>query len=88
MEGLQRALDNDTYPTIKPGKHYIKVLLYVCGEGMCNLGMDICTQPPTCMQPPMNMHMPEYGACLWKATASELYRSATVGVYWRYYKLY
>ena len=25
MENLQRALDNDTYPTVKPGKHYRKV---------------------------------------------------------------
>ena len=63
---MQRALDNDTYPTVKPGKHYSKVLLYVYGEGMYNLGMDKRTQPPTCMQPPMNMHMPEYGACLRK----------------------
>ena len=88
MEGLQRALDNDTHLTIKPGKHYCKVLLYVHGEGMCNLGMDIRTQPPTCMQPPMNMHKPEYGACLWKVTAIEIYRYATVGAYWRYYKLH
>ena len=55
---------------------------------MCNLGMDMHTQPPTCMQPPMNIHMPEYGACLQKATAIELYRYATVGAYWRYYKLH
>ena len=74
-------------PTIKPWKHYSKVLLYVNGEGMCNFGVDIRTQPPTCMQPPMNMHIPEYGVCLQKATTIEEYRYATVGVYWRYYKL-
>ena len=26
MESLQRALDNDTYPTAKPRKHYSKIL--------------------------------------------------------------
>ena len=30
------------------------------------VNVDIRTQPPTCMQPPMNMHTPEYGACLQK----------------------
>ena len=35
MKGLQRAVDNDTYPTITPGKHYSKVLLYVFMERGC-----------------------------------------------------
>ena len=38
------SLDNDTYPTVKPGKgNPIVKCYYIHGKGTCNLGVDMRT---------------------------------------------